>query len=62
MTFAYPKNPDKNILQNANFVIDSQKVGFVGESGCGKSTIMQLLMRFYDPDHGKITIDDVDLR
>ena len=34
----------------------------MGESGCGKSTIFQLLMRFYDPDEGKITLDDVDLR
>ena len=34
----------------------------MGESGCGKSTIFQLLMRFYDPDEGRITLDGTDLR
>jgi ATP-binding cassette subfamily B (MDR/TAP) protein 1 len=34
----------------------------MGESGCGKSTILQLMMRFYDPDVGVITLDGVDLK
>lgn len=34
----------------------------MGESGCGKSTIFQLMMRFYDPDEGRITLDGTDLR
>jgi ATP-binding cassette subfamily B (MDR/TAP) protein 1 len=39
-----------------------RKSGLVGESGCGKSTILQLVMRFYDPDEGRITLDGHDLR
>jgi ATP-binding cassette subfamily B (MDR/TAP) protein 1 len=62
VTFAYPKDKSNNILSNLSLTIDSKSVGFVGESGCGKSTIFQLMMRFYDPDNGRITLDDVDLR
>ena len=38
------------------------KVAFVGTSGCGKSTIIQLLQRFYYPSHGKIGINNVDIK
>ena len=50
MTFKYPTR-EKNVFSNLSLTIPSgQKVAFVGSSGCGKSTIMQMLMRFYDPD------------
>lgn len=42
--------------------INCNNTAFVGESGCGKSTIFQLLMRFYDPQQGLITLDGVDLK
>lgn len=62
VSFAYPKDKSKKILNNLNLEINGTFTAFVGESGCGKSTIFQLLMRFYDPDEGTITLDDVDLR
>jgi ATP-binding cassette, subfamily B (MDR/TAP), member 1 len=49
-------------LKNLNLEINSKITAFVGESGCGKSTIFQLIMRFYDPDQGRITLDGVDLK
>ena len=62
VTFSYPKDPNKKILDGLNLEINKNKIAFVGESGCGKSTIMQLIMRFYDPDQGRITIDGYDLK
>ena len=54
MTFAYPKDKDKKILDNFNVIFDSRHAGLIGRSGCGKSTILQLIMRFYDPDEGAV--------
>lgn len=62
MTFAYPKDRSRNILDQFDLEISSKFSAVVGQSGCGKSTIFQLLMRFYDPDEGRILLDGVDLR
>lgn len=62
VSFAYPKDKSRKILDNFDLEINCRFSAFVGESGCGKSTIFQLLMRFYDPDEGRILLDGVDLR
>lgn len=62
VTFAYPKDKSKKILNNLTLQINTKFSAFVGESGCGKSTIFQLLMRFYDPDEGRITLDGANIK
>ena len=63
--FAYPGKTDRQILNNLSFEIPQGKtVAFVGSSGCGKSTILRLLYRFYDPsnDTSSISIGGHDLK
>ncbi|WP_172954355.1 ABC transporter ATP-binding protein [Solibacillus sp. R5-41] len=56
VSFCY--TPDNPILKNLSFNIKSgEKIAFVGESGCGKSTITKLITRFYDCNSGEISID-----
>ncbi|HED30993.1 MAG TPA: ABC transporter ATP-binding protein [Prosthecochloris aestuarii] len=62
--FKYRKNKDApNVLDHVTFEVKKgQMVALVGQSGSGKSTIVDLLLRFYDVDSGRITIDGVDIR
>ncbi|XP_034032436.1 bile salt export pump-like [Thalassophryne amazonica] len=61
--FTYPTRPDIQVLNGLNVSVkQGQTLAFVGSSGCGKSTSVQLLERFYDPDHGKVTLDGHDIR
>lgn len=58
----YPSNKDTVVLKNFNMTIyGGKKTAIVGESGCGKSTCMQLLERFYDVDSGSITLDSQNI-
>ncbi|CAM8897209.1 unnamed protein product [Rhodiola kirilowii] len=63
INFKYPTRPDVQILRDLNITIHSGKtVALVGESGCGKSTVISLLQRFYDPDSGTITLDGIEIQ
>ena len=60
--FKYPSRPGQRAL--AGFALDirpGERIAFVGPSGAGKSTTFQLLLRFYDPQQGRILIDGVDI-
>ncbi|PKK31850.1 ATP-binding cassette, sub-family B (MDR/TAP), member 5 [Columba livia] len=61
--FSYPSRPDVKILRGLNLKVQAGKtIALVGASGCGKSTTVQLLQRFYDPVQGEITLDGQDIR
>lgn len=61
VTFGY--NPDKTVLKNISlYAHPGQKIAFVGSTGAGKTTVTNLLNRFYDVDSGYITVDGVDIR
>ena len=63
VSFRYPTRPDQPALQDFSLdVRPGETVALVGPSGAGKSTVFHLLLRFYDPQHGSIRIDGVDLR
>jgi ATP-binding cassette subfamily B protein len=63
VTFRYPSRPDTEALADVSARVQpGEKVALVGPSGAGKTTVLQLLLRFYDPDQGVIRLDGVDIR
>ncbi|MCY0386787.1 ABC transporter transmembrane domain-containing protein [Robbsia sp. Bb-Pol-6] len=63
VTFFYPARPDRAALHDFTLhVRPGETVALVGPSGAGKTTVFQLLMRFYDPHAGTVSLDGVDLR
>jgi ATP-binding cassette, subfamily B, bacterial len=61
VTFGYTS--DQHSLRNVGMTLPAgARIAFVGHSGCGKSTNLNLIMRFYDPQAGRITFDGIDLR
>lgn len=61
--FAYPSRPDAIIFRNMNFTMEAGKtVAFVGNTGAGKSSVINLIERFYDPLAGGVFLDGVNLR
>ena len=63
VTFAYEGAPDARVIDNLSFAIrPGERVALVGVSGAGKSTVFQLVMRFYDCREGRVMVDGVDVR
>ena len=61
--FAYPGRPDLTALKGFSLTVrPGETVALVGPSGAGKSTVFRLLLRFYDPQSGVVTVDGVDVR
>ncbi len=61
VNFSY--NPDQKLIQDFNLEVKSgQRVAIVGPTGCGKTTVINLLMRFYDVNSGSIQVDGIDIR
>lgn len=61
--FSYPSRPDTPILNGLNLTVPAGKtVGLVGGSGSGKSTVISLLQRFYDPVEGEVLLDGYKIR
>ena len=60
--FAYPKAPEKTVLRGMSFEVKAgEKLALVGRSGCGKSSCINLILRYYDPQGGAVMLDGVNI-
>lgn len=63
VSFAYPGMDNENVIENFNLVINlGETIGILGATGCGKSSLVNLIPRFYDVTKGEVLIDDVNVK
>ena len=63
VSFAYPAMDNENVIENFNLVINpGETIGILGATGCGKSSLVNLIPRFYDVTKGEVLIDDVNVK
>ena len=63
VSFRYYKDNEEKVLDDISFVIQpGQTVGIIGSTGSGKSTLVQMIPRLYDPDEGEVLVDDVNVK
>ena len=63
VSFAYPGMDNENVIENFNLVINpGETIGILGATGCGKSSLVNLIPRFYDVTKGKVLIDGVNVK
>lgn len=63
VSFAYPGMDNENVIDNFNLVINpGETIGILGATGCGKSSLVNLIPRFYDVTKGEVLIDDVNVK
>ena len=61
--FGYPSRPEQRVIDNLDLIIEpGETVALVGPTGAGKTSVVSLLMRFYDVLQGRITVDGHDIR
>jgi len=63
VSFSYPDSSGENVLQNISFKVKKgEKIGILGSTGCGKSSLVNLITRFYDVTNGEVLVDGVNVK